>query len=155
VVFHIPGGHLLFSGQLDGNVKYHSMAELSELFDPYFLVVTSRYVHCGLYYYIEGWMLVLMNSVRRISMELSGSRQGILIEPEANPRELDLGSKSRTPPHAAILSPLLGQASDLIKRALTPTAFPALLDRIGTWAMGPKGAEHVILLAQRKEDGED
>ena len=119
-----PGGHLLFSGQLDGNVKYHSREELDEILSPYFRIEATREVHTRLYYSLEGRMLALMRSLKRISAPLP-----------------------------APFSSCLGLAGGLIKAALTPKVLPAMFDRIGAGAMHSRGAGAAIILARRREKG--
>lgn len=117
-----PGGHLLFSGQIDGNVKYHSREELDEILSPYFRIEATREVHTRLYYSLEGRMLTLMRSLKRIS--------------------------PRLPPP---LSSCLGLAGGLVKTAIIPKVLPSVFDRIGAGATRSKGAGAVIILGRRRE----
>ena len=111
-----PGGRILFSGQLDGGVKYHSREELRALFDRDFEIEATRYVHTRAYYFMEGWMLRCMRNLQRASSRFSS----IL------PSRLSTGNLPRL-------------AGRLIEGALAPEAVPAFMDRVGSRAMGSKG----------------
>ncbi len=117
-----PGGRLLFSGQLDGNVKYHSREELDEILSPYFRIEATREVHTRLYYSLEGRMLTLMRSLNRFSAAIP-----------------------------APFSSCLGLTGGLIKTVLTPKVLPSVFDRIGTGVMRSKGTGAMIILGRRRE----
>ena len=152
-----PGGYLLFSGVLDGGIRYFAEDEIIELISKYFDVERIEYNYARIYTAIESKFLFLLNSCDLVERVLSMPDKDFLKWCEARKDKRKAGKVkkwwkiiNRIPFARKIVKAGVWFVNAIV-RAMLSWKFPvSLLYEVTKLILQDKGKTSIIILCRKK-----
>ena len=156
-----PGGYLLFSGVLDGGIRYFAEEEIIKLISKYFDIERIEYNYAKIYTAIESKFLFLLNLCDIIELTLNMPDEVFLkwCDKRNDKQAVEKLKKirkniNRIPFGRNIVKAIGRFMRTIIREVISWKFLVSLLYRVTKLILREKGKTQIIILARNKNKGE-